>query len=369
MPICIFTDAWLPMWGGGQVHIWETAKELITHHDCEIDIFAPNLIDKTQKEFPKFEAHLGGRLRLHRLGPKFIFPNFIGRILFTLSCFAKAITQEYDVYHSQTLTMVPLLPIIKIFHPRAKTAFTLHGSGKDLLGIGSLNKILPLKIVANLFLYKTPIDVRFTAAKSSIRAENHNDFIFLGNAVQKAFRQNFQRIKHGHKILFIGRFDPVKGVSLRISAVGELSKLDPSLKLTLVGHGPLENDIRSYISKHELDEVVEIKHLIGPEVIPEYQKADLFVLPSLSEGFPLVVLEAMALKLPVVATKVGDLQDIIDDGKTGFLFSPGNVDQLIDAISRGLNCDWKKVGLQARSKALEKYSWPKIADKIYDQYR
>lgn len=368
MRICIFTDAWLPMWGGGQVHIWETSKELVTHHDCEIDIFAPNLIDKTQKEFPKIEAHLGGKLRLYRLGPKFIFPNFIGRILFTLSCFAKAITQEYDVYHSQTLTMVPLLPFIKLFRPQAKTAFTLHGSGKDLLGIGFLNKVLPLRAITDMFLYKTPIDIRFTAAKSSIKSKNHGDFIFLGNAVTSSFYLDSQKTSNSHHLLFVGRLDPVKGVFNLLSVVERLVKHDRLLKLTIVGHGPLEDRVISFIKKHHLTDFVELKHLTQNEVIGEYKKADVFVLPSLSEGFPLTVLEAMAMKLPVVATSVGDVPDIIVEGKTGFLANAGDEKSLAEAILKALKSDREKIGRDSQEQVKINHSWEKIGNKIYAQY-
>lgn len=368
MRVCIFTDAWLPIWGGGQVHIWETAKELITQHDCDVDIFVPNLTDKTRVAFPKDESHLEGKLRLHRLGPKFIFPNFIGRILFTLSCLVQAITKEFDVYHSHTLTMVPFLPVIKLFHPQAKTAFTLHGSGKGLLGVGFLNRVLPLKVVADLFLYKTPVNLRFTAAKSSIRDKSQSDFVFLGNAVSDSFFKESKKPKHTHKLLFVGRLEPVKGIFNLLSVIRDLAKEDELLKLVIVGHGPLEGQVTSFIHKHHLKEIVELKHLTKNEVIAEYEKADIFVLPSLSEGFPLTILEAMAMSLPIVATNVGDVSDIIEDGRTGFLAKPGDEQSLSETIKKAIRSDRQKIGHAAQKQVKTMYSWEKIASEIYAQY-
>lgn len=213
---------------------------------------------------------------------------------------------------------------------------------------------------------------------------NHKIFRIYGklNARKKAGMPLKQKI-----ILFVGRIDPIKGITLLISAVAKLAKSYPNFennfKVLLIG-----GDINSYnFWKHP--EVVKIKSLIeklnlsccvkfiGAKphfLLPYYYAgADLVVMPSKYESFGLVVLEAMASGAAVVASEVGGLSSLIKDRVNGRFFKSADATDLSEIIWELLN-DKKQRKLLGEKAALEskKYCWDiqakKIA-KIYNKFR
>ena len=148
-------------------------------------------------------------------------------------------------------------------------------------------------------------------------------------------------------VLFVGRKnDPAKGFAILEKALELVKKEIPQIKLLVAG-GDLSQE----------------------DVLQMYQKADLFVLPSLSEGFPLTLLEAWAAKLPVVATRVGELPYLIRDEINGYLVEPGSTQKLALAIVRALkNRNLAKLGENGYNVA-KHYKWSKVAGstlKVYE---
>jgi len=144
------------------------------------------------------------------------------------------------------------------------------------------------------------------------------------------------------RILFIGFVRPEKGVQYLIEAVNRL-KTDRPWELVLVG--PCE-PFHAYRAK--LDNLIEQSCIgdrvswegyvpYGPDMFRYLRECDVFVLPTLSEGTPRVLVEARANSLPVVATNVGGIPTSVTDGVDGLLVPPKNVDALADAITRIVN--------------------------------
>lgn len=125
----------------------------------------------------------------------------------------------------------------------------------------------------------------------------------------------------GLVFLYMGRFTPRKALAPFLEAWAEAAAQAPEAQLVLMGEGPEEDSLRSKISSLGLDGRVA---LMRPQEDPArfYPAADVFVLPSLSEGLPNSLLEAMASGLPVLASRVGALRRVLEDGETGFLFDP-----------------------------------------------
>jgi glycosyltransferase involved in cell wall biosynthesis len=148
-------------------------------------------------------------------------------------------------------------------------------------------------------------------------------------------------------ILFVGRKnDPVKGFSILERALELVKQEIPQIELLVAG-GDLPPE----------------------DVLHMYRKADLFVLPSLSEGFPLTLLEAWAAKLPVVATKVGELPYLITEGTSGYLVEPGNYESLAEGIVRAFkNKHLAKLGENGYNLA-KRYTWKNVAQKTVYAYR
>ncbi|MBF0262527.1 MAG: TIGR03088 family PEP-CTERM/XrtA system glycosyltransferase [Magnetococcales bacterium] len=131
----------------------------------------------------------------------------------------------------------------------------------------------------------------------------------------------------------VGRQWPIKDPLNLIEAFFQLRRSypDTALRLVMVGDGPERPAIESCITRYRLADTVD---LVGwqSDVQPFWEQFDLFVLPSKAEGTPLTILEAMAQALPVVATRVGGVGDLVMDGHTGRLVPPNDPLALADAI-------------------------------------
>jgi len=132
-------------------------------------------------------------------------------------------------------------------------------------------------------------------------------------------------------VLFVGWIIPAKGIAELLEAARRL----PELRFTLVG--PTRPDYLATV-RPQVDALADRLRLLPAlpreQVIDLYRQADVFVLPTWREGFPNVVLEAMAAGLPVVATEVGAIPDAIENGREGFLIPPRDVDALTAALAK-----------------------------------
>mgnify|MGYP001040938267 CR=1 FL=1 len=135
----------------------------------------------------------------------------------------------------------------------------------------------------------------------------------------------------------IGRLHPQKDFAALLTAVPKIQEQNPDIHLLLVGEGELRDDLEA---QSQLTGLARLVTFAGYRTeIPEILGAlDVFVLPSLWEGMPNVVLEAMAAGLSVVATAVGGTPEVVVDGITGLLVPPYDSDALAEAINR-LLCD------------------------------
>jgi glycosyltransferase involved in cell wall biosynthesis len=133
-------------------------------------------------------------------------------------------------------------------------------------------------------------------------------------------------------ILCLARLVPVKDHATLLRAFGLALRDHPAAELWLVGDGPLEPTIRELVE--QTPAAGRVRFLPGrPDVRPLLEQAQLLVLSSRQEAFPNVVLEAMALGLPVVATRVGGIPEMVVHGETGWLTPPGNPPALAAAMS------------------------------------
>jgi glycosyltransferase involved in cell wall biosynthesis len=131
----------------------------------------------------------------------------------------------------------------------------------------------------------------------------------------------------------VGRLTPVKGHEMLLRAAGSLMKKIPSIKVLIVGDGPLMPELKQLT--RELD--METKVIFAGERYDIYDLVkcmDIFALPSLHEGIPMSLLEAMALRRAVVASRVGGIPEVVDHGVNGLLVAPGNVAELAQELER-----------------------------------
>lgn len=175
----------------------------------------------------------------------------------------------------------------------------------------------------------------------------------------------------GSLILFVGGLLPVKGIPYLLKAIQSVISVYPNATLAIVGKGPQQRPLEQLSRKLGIRKNViftgEIPHARTPFF---FAACDIFVLPSIIEGFGNVTLEAMATGKPVVATRVGGAFDIIEDGANGYLAEPKNPSEIADRIIRLLSDPGKReaMGRKARKSVEEKFSMDVRSRKTIDIY-
>ena len=129
----------------------------------------------------------------------------------------------------------------------------------------------------------------------------------------------------------VGRITEDKGLSFLLKAVASLKKDFPDMRLLLAGSGPQEKKFRGEVAQLGLEGLVHLCGAINP-VAWVYDVADILILPSLREGLPCVIIETMLAGIPVVASEVGAIPEVLDQGRLGRLVPPGNVEALADGM-------------------------------------
>lgn len=158
-----------------------------------------------------------------------------------------------------------------------------------------------------------------------------------------------------NKFLFVGRLAAVKGLPVLLEALVDL----PNAELTVVGDGPDRDALQAKARDLGVTQRVEFLGYKSQTEVADYLKThSVFVLPSFAEGVPVVLMEAMAAGLPVVTTKIAGVPELVEDGVSGRLVSPGDVSALSDALNelsqnKSRNA---KMGAAGRAKVISEFS-------------
>lgn len=158
-------------------------------------------------------------------------------------------------------------------------------------------------------------------------------------------------------VIFVGRMVKEKDPFTLIEAFSLLRKLVPDARLILIGQGYLNSKLRQKVAVSDLEEHIEL--IPGAnDIRPFLRRGWLFILPSVSEGFPQVIIEAMSCGLPVVATSVGGIPEIIENGVSGLLVAPRSPESLAQSMAKLLLDDETRnlMGRRAREIAIERFS-------------
>ncbi len=171
-------------------------------------------------------------------------------------------------------------------------------------------------------------------------------------------------------ILTVGNLYPVKGHRFLIDALARIGERHPAVHVAIAGRGELETHLRMQAQAlgvgHRL-------HLLGlrADIAALLAAADVFALPSLSEGLPLALLEAMFAGRPVVASDVGEVRAALNDGEAGLLVEPGNVEQLAGTLDWLLShpADASRLGDAAARRAAAEYDIKRMVARYAEVYQ
>ena len=168
-------------------------------------------------------------------------------------------------------------------------------------------------------------------------------------------------------ILNVANLIPIKGQKYLIEAIEGVARYRKDVLCTIVGDGMLKKDLENQIKKLNLENYVKLVGAKPHSEIPLWMNAaDLFVLPSLSEGNPTVMFEALGVGLPFVGTAVGGVPEIITSEDYGLLCPPADPECLAEKILIALDKEWDREKIR---KYAEQFTWERIAKQTLEVYK
>ena len=257
---------------------------------------------------------------------------------------------------------------------RASLIVSFHG-----VDLTKLRTALPLERAAWRFIFgqSTAVVACSRAFADEVTAVTGTDTVVVHNGLDvDRFVQSLDRTRDplapiGDRrfVLSVATFERKKGLDVLVRAFADVKRACPGLALVLAGR-PAEAtaELRSLTSALGLDDDVFLFESVPhAEVSHFFDRAAVFCLPSRAESFGIVLLEAGAFRLPVVATDVGGIPEILEDGQTGLLVPPDDPSALADALLRVLTNDdfARSAGRRLHDRVLTDFSWRRA----YDTYR
>lgn len=242
--------------------------------------------------------------------------------------------------------------------------FISYGYPRYRMVISKVNKIIAVSEAAKKFIsYFTQKDAVVIPNGVSIKKFH---------PVDKYLAREKVGLDGNPIILYVGRLVPKKGVDVLIRSMKEVVKSYPHALLVIAGSGKMMPLLKTLVRIAGLEKNILFLGFVGENLLPYlYNSADVFALPSITaESFGIVLLEAMASGLPIVASNVGGIAEVLEKGKYGLLVEPGNSKELTKAIITVLENEnlRNELAKEGRKVAKEKYAWEKVANKIIEVY-
>lgn len=169
----------------------------------------------------------------------------------------------------------------------------------------------------------------------------------------------------------LGRAEQHKGINDLLHACARVATTVPNLELTVVGDGDMRSVYEAHARMLGIPRVRFVGVLHGRELVAEYQRAHLFVLPTRNDSFGMVLVEAMAAGLSVVSTRVGSIPEFVKDGVTGYVVTPGNVEELAERIHTCVVDEpaTRSMGAAGRHLVKQAYQWDERVSAYLARYR
>ena len=177
--------------------------------------------------------------------------------------------------------------------------------------------------------------------------------------------------EHAPCVLYIGRLVPEKGQAVLLEAVALLAKRGHEIGVTLAGDGALRSELESLAERLGLASQVTFLGAVSQDELRRlYEKASIFCLPSFAEGVPVVLMEAMAMGVPVISTRIAGIPELIENGRSGFLVSPGRPEELADRLEALLDNPSLRheMGAAGRKKVLLEFNAKNSATQLYQLF-
>jgi len=357
MKIIILVGLFPPIWlAGTEIATYNLADHL-TRRGHEVHIITSHDVG-----LPELSEENG--FYVHRIAwPKI---RFIGIGTFWVRIFLKIREIRPDIVHAQSLGIaIPAL----ISKRMLSIPYVVWGQGTDIY--------LPerfTQMTSRLILQNADATLALTEGmKRKMQEICEREVSVVPNGINLERFSSSSEDKKGSSaktIIFVGRLHPVKGIQYLIEAMAIVHQEMPDVKLVIVGDGVERSRLEELAERLNLDGCIQFAGQISQERIPRVMhQADVFALSSLTEGLPVVLLEAMAAGLPIVATNVGGIPDIVEEGVNGYLVNAKNPDEISNRLLILLQGDEMREEISANNREKARlYTWDKIAIKVEEEY-
>lgn len=377
--VCLYSDRFHPIVGGTELQAQRMARRLAGSGKARFLVL-------TRRHDPNWPAEedIGG-LRVFRLPPSGLNKWSELRFAFRSILFLLSHRREFEVIH-----------FLLVSFPNALVAAVMKLAGKKVMfkiaGAGVLSRGNPLvRLVRNAILRRADAviavsgeiereyrDHRFASRKIVSIPNGVDDGRFRPLAPEDKIRRREELgfPSRGTVLIYAGRISREKGPHLLVRAWRDVARDFPDAHLVLAGSGRLqeetvEADLARLLDAPEARDMRGRVLRVGevPDLAPYLQAADLFVLPSLKEGLPNALLEAMAAGLPVVASRLPGVVEALGEGGAEFVV-PGESESLARGIRAMLARPERlpEAGRKNRERVLQWYSLEKVADRYAALY-
>jgi len=337
MKILIVSETSVPYAvGGGEVRYALLARELVRRgHDV-------TWLSMRQRSSPD-EEMIDGVRHLH-CGPRIAKPPsrpLLAIIRFMFTAFFHILAHRYDIIDAQTYA--PLPPVwLACLLSRQKMVATIHnvwhGSAHGLVPFLIASIVPWIENVIYMLPYDRVITVSGSTASTLVRQRGVRErrVRVVPNGIDvEAVASASPDDPRDYDLVFVGRFVELKQIDHIIDAVGILARRGCCRKAALVGDGPLLDTMIARARQAGLDAVIDFTGAVAnADALALMRRAKVYVHASKSEGFPVVMVEALACGTPVVAYGILGVIDVVEDGCTGLLVPAGDVEALAAACRK-----------------------------------
>lgn len=370
MRVCYLTDFFIPHYqGGGERRYYEIAKRLIKKGHT-VDIVCMRIAGAKNTE--KIDG-----IPVHHIGPVIHKPpqrtlkDFTSFLLAQRKWLKK---HEYDIIEGQGISLF-ILPWVKHFlkKPAIALVHDLSSGSKDQwftrAKIPSLGEKLSVKLPFTKILTvsngtKKQLTQNYKVDEEKIKV--------IHNGVDLKLIDSVKTIPTKNRIIFVGRLIPHKHVDDLLNAFSTILKQIPTAHLTIIGTGTEEENLKKLAKKLRLKNTEFLGNMPDYKtVLQEIKRSSVLALPSTREGFGIVLAEANACGVPVIAYDIEGVRDLVQSGVNGILVQQRDINALTTALIQILNNEHTRTSLgnNGRQRVEKLFTWERTADKIEQFYK
>lgn len=367
MKICIIVTHYLPHIGGLELATYHLAKELDKQNN-EVHIITPYPDSNENTTSIKIHRH-----PIHTYPDEHPIRAFVDGLTFFRKTVETINEIKPNIIHAQNITnSIPAYIASKRYH--IPYIICLHGA-LELMGPflpACLKRFWPklphIKAASQIIALTNEMAGR-------LEKELGRESVVIPNGVDTThFYPSLtpEVSPHNPVIICLSRIDDKKGLEYAIKSMDDVLKHYPDAILNIVGDGNFRNELEKIVWKHKLTKNVRFMGVVPNTDVPDLlRSADIFLLPSLSEGFALTALEAMASGLPIISTPVGIIPEMVSKWNNGIIIPFKSSTAISNAIISLLDHPNIRLeyGKQSVKATREKYSWTTVAKKYEEIYQ